>query len=207
MQTSPGAVEWNEPRRLTASTRTTIPPTTPTSPRPATYDRERGGSRGSRLLGDVNRRTNWHLVVEVDHVRDPHPDASVRRGGPDRAARVGAVDAGAVEDAHPARLERVVRCAAGDHLARQRPGPRAVRHAPGRVHGLVLDVVEPRRGLEPDLANGDRVGLRRLELLVERQLERVAVDDDRRAEPLLEVGVRHLRPQLAGPGDERPVRR
>src|SRR3954452_5452888 len=138
MQTSPGAVEWNEPRRLTASTRSTIPPTTPTSPTPATNDRERGGSRGSRLLGDVNRRTNGHLVVELDHVRDPHSDASVRRRGADRADRIRAVDAGAVEDAHPPRLERVVRRPAGDHLTGQRSGPGAVRHAPRRVHGLVL---------------------------------------------------------------------
>src|SRR4051812_22826744 len=186
--TSPGAVEWNDVRMLTASTSSTSVPTTPMSPMPATSDRGRSGSRGSRLLGDVNRRTDRDLVVELDHVGDPHPDAAMRGRRANRADRVRAVDAGAVEDAQPARLERVVRRAAGDDLARERARPRAVRHAPCRVHGLVLDVVEPGRRLEADLADGDRVGLGRLELLVQRELERAAVDDDRRPEPLLEVG-------------------
>src|SRR3954453_4092821 len=188
--TSPGAVEWNDVRRLTASTSSPSVPTTPMMPMPATSERGRSGSRGSRLLGDVNRRTDRDLVVELDHVRDPHPDAAVRGRFPGGADRVRAVDAGAVEDAHPARLERVVRRSAGDHLARERTRPRAVRHVPGRIHGLVLDVVEPGRRLEADLADRDRVRLGRLELLVERELERAAVDHDRGPEPLLEVGVR-----------------
>src|SRR3954452_18143679 len=116
-QTSPGAVEWNDVRTLTESTSSTIAPTTPIRPTPATSDRGRSGSRGSRLLGDVNRRTHRHLVVELDDVGDPHADAAVRGGGPDRADGVRAVDPGPVEDAHPARLERVVRRPAGDDLA------------------------------------------------------------------------------------------
>ena len=77
----------------------------------------------------------------------------------------GAVDAGAVEDPEPARLERVVGRAAGDHLAGEVAGPVAVRHVPGRVHRLVLDVVEPGRRLEPDLPDGDLVGLREPQVL------------------------------------------
>src|SRR3954454_20591171 len=191
--TSPGAVERNDVRRLTARTSSTIPPTTPTRPMAATKDRERGGSRGSRLLGDVNRRTDRDLVVQVDDVRDAHADAAVRGRGADGPRRVGAVDAGTVEDAHPARLERVVRRSAGDDLARERPRPGAVRDAPGGVHGLVLDVVQTGGGLEADLADRDRVGPRGLQSLVERQLERVAVDDNSRAVLPLHVGVRDLR--------------
>src|SRR3954468_1236005 len=136
--TSPGAVAWNAVRRFSARTRITTAPTIPIRPMPATSDRGRSGSRGSRLLGDVNRRTDRDLVVELDHVRDPHADAAVRGRRPDRADRVRPVDPGAGEDAHPARLERVVRGSTGDDLPGQRPGPRAVRHVPGRVHGLVL---------------------------------------------------------------------
>src|SRR3954451_15317423 len=146
--TSPGDVEWNDVRRLTASTRRTIAPTTPRMPTPATSERGRSGRRGSRRLGDINRRTDWHSVVELDHVGDPHGDAAVRGRRPDRADRVGAVNPGAGEDAHPACLERAVRCAAGDDLAGKRSGPGAVRHIPRRVHGLVLDVVEAGRRLE-----------------------------------------------------------
>ena len=39
-----------------------------------------GSGRGDLALRDVHRRVDRHLVVEVDHVRDPHPDAAVRRG-------------------------------------------------------------------------------------------------------------------------------
>src|SRR3954454_18517171 len=204
-QTSPGAVAWNAVRRFSASTRITIAPTIPTRPTPATSDRGRSGSRGSRLLRDVNRRTDRNLVVELDDVGDPHADAAVRRRGADRADVVGPVDAGAGEDAHPARLERVVRRAARDHLTGQRSRPRAVRDVPGGVHRLVLDVVEPRRRLETDLADRDRVGLDRLQVLVERQPERAAVDDDGGLEALLDLLRRDLRLQLARARDERPV--
>src|SRR3954471_7213659 len=204
-QTSPGAVAWNAVRRFSARTRITTAPTIPTRPTPATSERGRSGSRGSRLLRDVNRRTDRNLVIEVDDVGDPHADAPVRRRGADRADVVGPVDAGSGEDPHPARLERVVRRAARDHLAGQRPRPRAVRHVPGGVHRLVLDVVEPRGRLEADLAYRDRVGLDRLEVLVERQPERAAVDDDRGPEALLDLLRRDLRPQLARARDERPV--
>src|ERR687886_1593187 len=112
--TSPGAVAWNAVRTLSARTRITTAPTTPTRPTPTTSERGRSGSRGSRLLGDVNRRTDRHLVVELDDVRDAHADAAVRRRGADRADRVRAVDARPVEDAQPARLERVVRRPARD---------------------------------------------------------------------------------------------
>src|SRR4051794_204841 len=82
--TSPGAVERKAVSTLTASTSSTIAPTAPIRPTPATSERERSGSRGSRLLGDINRRTDRHVVVELDHVGDPHADAPVRGGRPDR---------------------------------------------------------------------------------------------------------------------------
>src|SRR5690242_6630502 len=90
--TSPGPVAWNAVRMFSARTRITTAPTMPSRPTPATSDRGRSGSRGSRPLRDVNRRTDRDLVVELDDVRDPHPDASVRRGAADGAGLVGAVD-------------------------------------------------------------------------------------------------------------------
>src|SRR5215218_9017753 len=74
-------------------------------------------------LTDVDGRADGNPVVELDHVRDQHADAAVRRRGADRARRVGAVDPGAVEDPEPARLERVLGRAAGDHRAGQVPRP------------------------------------------------------------------------------------
>ena len=67
-----------------------------------------------------------HARVQVDHVGDVHADAAVRRARPDRPVLGGAVDADAVGDAQPARLERVVRRAAGDHLARRATRPTAL---------------------------------------------------------------------------------
>src|SRR3954447_18291295 len=78
-QTSPGAVAWNAVRRFSARTRITTAPTIPTRPTPATSDRGRSGSRGARLLRDVNRRPAGNLVIGVDDVGDPHADAPVRR--------------------------------------------------------------------------------------------------------------------------------
>ena len=71
----------------------------------------------------------------------------------------------------PARLERVVGRAAGDHLAGQVAGPVAVRHVPGRVLRLVLHVVEAGRRLEADLADRDLVGLREPQVLEVAQPE------------------------------------
>src|SRR3954453_1196865 len=176
--TSPGAVAWNAVRRFSARTRMTTAPTIPIRPTPATSDRGRSGSRGSRLLGDVNRRTDRNLVIQVDDVGDPHADAPVRRRGADRADVVGPVDAGPGEDAHPPRLERVVRRAARDDLTGERPGPRAVRHVPRRVDLLVLDRVTPGRGLEPGHADGDAVALAELQPLEQAQLEVRAVDGE-----------------------------
>src|SRR3954447_13574287 len=148
--------------------------------------------------GDVNRGADGNLVVDLDDVRHGHADAAVggrRAQGPDLR---GAVDARAVEDAEPARLQRVVGGTAGDDLPGQAAGPRRVRHAPGRVHGLVLHVVEPGGRLEPDLPDRDRVGLDQLQLLVDAQLEVAPVDgDDRRVlagqvvDPDLRLGLLH----------------
>src|SRR5215210_439526 len=202
--TSPGAVEWNAVRRLNPSTISTTAPTTPTRLTPASIDFAR--SVGFKEpLRDVDRRADGDLVVELDDVRDPHADAAVRRRRADRVDRIGAVDPGAVEDAHPARLERVLRRAAGHDRPGQLAGPVAVRHVPGRVHGLVLDVVQARRRLEADLPDRDAVRLGGLELRVERQLERVAVHDDDRAVALVEVARADLRLELAGARDERAV--
>src|SRR5947209_121932 len=93
-------------------------------------------------LRDVHGRADRDSVVEVDHVRDRHADAPVRCGRPERTQFVGPVDPGAVEDAHPASLDRILR-SRRDRLTGERPGPRAVGHVPGGVQFLVLDVVEP----------------------------------------------------------------
>jgi len=90
----------------------------------------------------------------------------VRSGVAQRVGLVGAVDARSVEDAHPARLERVVRPRRHD-LAGQVAGPGAVRDRPGRVLRLVLDVVEPGRGVEAHRADRDRVRLDERQLLVQ----------------------------------------
>src|SRR5215207_2361732 len=125
-----------------------------------------GGVIPPRGSGNVDGRPHGNLVVDVDHVRDGHADATVRGRGAERPDVGGAVDAGAVVDAEPARLQRVLRRSAWDDLPRHVTRPRRVRHVPGRVHRLVLHVVEAGRRLEPDLADGDRVGLDQLQLLV-----------------------------------------
>src|SRR3982750_936066 len=61
---------------------------------------------GDPSVADVDRRAERDLVVELDHVRDRHADAPVRGRRAERCDLVGAVDAGAVVEAHPARLER-----------------------------------------------------------------------------------------------------
>ena len=69
----------------------------------------------------------------------------------------------------------------GTTVPARSPAQARVRDAPGGIDRLVLDVVEPGGRLEADLADGDPIGLDRLELLVERELEARAVDDhDRR---------------------------
>src|SRR5215203_7104666 len=95
-------------------------------------------------LGDVDGRPYRHPLVQRDHIWNRHPDAAMGGGGAQRAELVGAMDPGAVEDPEPAGLERILRRPAGDDRARERAGPGAVRHGPGRVHSLVLDVVEAR---------------------------------------------------------------
>ncbi len=114
----------------------------------------------------------------------------------ERVGLVGAVDAGAVEDAHPARLQRVVR-SGRDRRAGQVARPGAVGDVPGGVHRLVLDVVEAGRGVEADRADRDRVGLDQLELLVEAKLECVAVGDQHHGVLVGELRLGHLRPGRA----------
>src|SRR5205823_4503866 len=106
-------------------------------------------------------RTQRSESVELDHVGDRHPDAAVRRGGAERAQVVGAVDAGAAVDPHPAGLQRVLG-AGWDRLAGEGSRPRAVRHVPRRIDLFVLNVVEAGGRLESDSTDGDRVALREL---------------------------------------------
>ena len=67
---------------------------------------------------------------------------------------VGAVDAGAVVDAHPAGDQRVAR-ARRDVLAGEGTRPVRVRDVPGRIDLLGLEVVEPGRGVVAGLPDGD----------------------------------------------------
>jgi len=73
------------------------------------------------------------------------------------ASRVSSVpvDAGAVVDADPARLERIGRARRYD-LTGQAARPGGVRHVPGGVDLLVLRVVEAGGSLETLLADRDR---------------------------------------------------
>src|SRR5687767_7866461 len=118
--------------------------------------RERGGrprtkpGAAYRPSADVDGGSDGDLVVELDHVRDGHAHAAVGGGAAKRTGVVGPVDPGAVIDAHPARLERVVGRAAGNHLAGEVAGPVRVRDAPGRVDRLVLNRVLAGRGVEAD---------------------------------------------------------
>ena len=111
---------------------------------------------GRRLL-DEDLRADGDPRVQVLDVGDVHPDAAVRRARADRPVLGGAVDADAVGDPEPARLERVVRRPAGDDLALEAAGPRGVRDVPGRVDLLVGDRVDARRRVVAGLADGDRV--------------------------------------------------
>ena len=90
------------------------------------------------------------------------------------------MDADAVGDAQPARLERVVRRAAGDRLPGQRARPRRVGHVPGRVDLLVVDRVQAGRRVQSRHADRDRVALGDLQVLEQPQREVRAVDRDDR---------------------------
>src|SRR5204863_6277896 len=107
-------------------------------------------------LAHVDRRVERHERIELLDVRDRHPDAAVRRCRPERRDLVGAVDPGAVVEAEPARLDRVFG-AGWDNPPGEVTCPGAVRDVPGRVHLTVVDLVLPRRRLEPLPADRDRV--------------------------------------------------
>src|SRR5918996_4165063 len=143
--------------------------------------------------GDIDGGPDGNLVVELDHVRDRHPDAAVRGGGAERVGLVRAVDSGAVVDAEPPRLQRVLGHAARHHRARQLAGPVAVRHAPGRIHRLVLDVIHAGGGVEADGAYGDGVLLDQVQPLVVAQLEAGAVDDQQGLILVGQLGLGDLR--------------
>src|SRR4051794_19827545 len=70
--------------------------------------RSDGNAPKGGLVADQDRRPHRDTGIEVDHVRDRHADAAVRGTRADRSRDTGAVDADPVDDAHPARLERVL---------------------------------------------------------------------------------------------------
>src|SRR5581483_5348042 len=126
---------------------------------------------------DVDGRIERDARIEILDVRDRHADAAVRRGGSDRGDLVRAVDAGAVEEAHPAGLDRVVG-AGRDDAAGEVAGPGAERHVPRRIYLLVVDRVLARGCLEARAPDGDPVRLHEPEALVEAERERLAADED-----------------------------
>ena len=128
-------------------------------------------------LLDEDGVADLDAVVEIDHVRNRHSHASVRRGRAERGELIRAMDAGAVEDPDPARLQRIRRDG-WNHLPCQAARPGRVGHMPGGVDLLVLGVVEAGRGLEALLADGDRVALLELQVVIEAQGEVRAVDVD-----------------------------
>ena len=67
----------------------------------------RGAQPPRRVSADPHGRPDRHALVERDDVGDVHADAAVRGARADRAVLAGAVDADAVGDPHPARLQRV----------------------------------------------------------------------------------------------------
>src|SRR6266513_1134639 len=79
--------------------------------------------------GSVQR----HLREELLDVRNRHPDAAVRGRSTERRDFVRAVNAGAVVEAEPARLDRVLGTG-WDHTSRKVACPGAVRHVPRWVH-------------------------------------------------------------------------
>ena len=107
-----------------------------------------------RRLGDVDRRADVDLVVELLDVRDVHADAAVRAAEP--------IEPSSAVPWMPAPSKMPIQRALigfprprRDHLAGEIARPGRVGHVPGGIDRLVLDVVEPRRRLQPDLADGD----------------------------------------------------
>src|SRR3984893_19428474 len=90
------------------------------------------------------------------------------------------MDAGAVEEAEPARLDRIGR-PRRDDAAGECARPRTVRNVPGRVERLVVDRVLPGGRLEACATHGDPVGLHELQALVKTEREGLAADEDVRA--------------------------
>src|SRR5512133_2181912 len=115
------------------------------------------------------------------------------------------MDPSTVEDAHPARFERV-RWSWRNHLPRKRAGPGAVRDVPGRVDLLVLDGIYAHGRLEPDLPDRNRVAPREAEVAVDAQREVAAVDRDIRRVLVVQRRDRDLRVDDAGRNVERPLR-
>src|SRR4051794_4124127 len=128
-----------------------------------------------RSVADEDWGAHFDLRIQFDHVRDRHPDAAVGACRTERFDLIGAMDSGAFEDPHPARLDRVLR-ARGDRLPGEVAGPGGVRHVPGRVDFLFLNFVEAFGRFQPFHPHGDRVFLGQLQVLPEAEGEGAAVE-------------------------------
>jgi hypothetical protein len=105
------------------------------------------------------------------------------------------MDALPVVEAHPARLERVLRIAGRDGPAGEIPRPCAVGHVPWRVDDLLLDLVAAGGRLEAGPAYRDLVAVHEAQMLVQAQFLGAAVDRDDRRVALGEVGERAVGPR------------
>src|ERR671935_473361 len=109
------------------------------------------------------------------------------------------MDADAVHEADPARLERVLG-ARRNETACQLSCPGAVRDVPGWIDHLLVDVVQAGGCVESDHPDRDRIGLRAVQALEEAELETLAIDGDhcRVTAGQLADGDRRRRPTTGG---------
>src|SRR5215211_5105107 len=129
----------------------------------------------------------------------------MRGGRAERGDVVRAVDARPVEDAHPARLQRVVGRPTRNRLPGEIAGPIGVRDTPGGVDRLVFDVVDASRRVEANGAHCDGVGLGELQVLPQAELEVRAIDGEVDGVLLREVSGGDLGLDLLDFGLHRPV--
>ena len=115
----------------------------------ATGGGRRAASAALRFSGDIERRVERHPVVQLDRRA---PSCGCSRATPRSRSSSSRPCRGCPRRprSHPPGLDRVLRIAGQDHLARQVAGPRLVGDVPGRVDRLVADLVEPCRRREAD---------------------------------------------------------
>src|SRR5919197_2821150 len=143
---------------------------------------------------DEDRRVEGHTPVELLDVGDGHADAAVGCRGAERADVIGAVDALAVVEAHPTRLQRVIGRARRDGAARERARPRLLWDVPRRIDDLALDLVAAGARLESDPADRDGIGLAQPQVVIEAQLLARSVDADDPPIAMGELAQRDARP-------------